>query len=187
MWPNVYPYLCTHWRSRKLRLTTVGDPQRWPRDTPPSTKVGNKFRSSCGGRSGGIVRLRTQGHGVCLCTHWIGRQSVHLNVAAGSELLIKRCRILTAAKFSRYDKYPFQGYRKRYNCRLSCSEPCTEDSNIRCVSDWFTWYGMKTIHHTLFFPVSNTDNSYSFLRTILDHTVSKWLHDKWSQRDKCPF
>jgi hypothetical protein len=26
------------------RLTTVGDPPRWPRDTPLSTKVGTKFR-----------------------------------------------------------------------------------------------------------------------------------------------
>jgi TRAP-type C4-dicarboxylate transport system permease small subunit len=25
-------------------LTTVGDPPRWPRDTPLSTKVGTKFR-----------------------------------------------------------------------------------------------------------------------------------------------
>jgi hypothetical protein len=31
-------------RSRKLRLTTVGDPPRWPRDTPLSKKVGTKFR-----------------------------------------------------------------------------------------------------------------------------------------------
>jgi hypothetical protein len=31
-------------RSRKLRLTTAGDPPRWPRDTPLSTKVGTKFR-----------------------------------------------------------------------------------------------------------------------------------------------
>jgi hypothetical protein len=31
-------------RSRKLRLTTVGDPSRWPRDTLLSTKVGSKFR-----------------------------------------------------------------------------------------------------------------------------------------------
>jgi hypothetical protein len=31
-------------RSRKLRLTTVGDPPRWPRDTPLSTKVDTKFR-----------------------------------------------------------------------------------------------------------------------------------------------
>jgi hypothetical protein len=30
-------------RSRKLRLTTVGDPPRWPRDTPLSTKFGTKF------------------------------------------------------------------------------------------------------------------------------------------------
>jgi hypothetical protein len=28
----------------KLRLTTVGDPPRWPRDTPLSTKVDTKFR-----------------------------------------------------------------------------------------------------------------------------------------------
>jgi hypothetical protein len=27
----------------KLRLTTVGDTQRWPRDTPLSIKVGTKF------------------------------------------------------------------------------------------------------------------------------------------------
>jgi hypothetical protein len=31
-------------RSRKLRLTTVGDPPHRPRDTPLSTKVGTKFR-----------------------------------------------------------------------------------------------------------------------------------------------
>jgi hypothetical protein len=31
-------------RSRKLRLTTVRDPPRWPRVTPPSVKVGTKFR-----------------------------------------------------------------------------------------------------------------------------------------------
>jgi hypothetical protein len=31
-------------RSRKLRLTTVGDASRWPRDTPLSAKVGTKFR-----------------------------------------------------------------------------------------------------------------------------------------------
>jgi hypothetical protein len=31
-------------RSRKLRLTTVGDPPRWPRDTPLSTKVSTTFR-----------------------------------------------------------------------------------------------------------------------------------------------
>jgi hypothetical protein len=31
-------------RSRKLILTTVGDPPPWPRDTPLSTKVGTKFR-----------------------------------------------------------------------------------------------------------------------------------------------
>jgi hypothetical protein len=31
-------------RSRKLRLMTVGDPPRWPRDIPLSTKVGTKFR-----------------------------------------------------------------------------------------------------------------------------------------------
>jgi hypothetical protein len=30
-------------RSRKLRLTAVGDPPRWPRDTHLSTKVGTKF------------------------------------------------------------------------------------------------------------------------------------------------
>jgi hypothetical protein len=31
-------------RSRKLRLTTVRDPPRWPRDSPLSAKVGIKFR-----------------------------------------------------------------------------------------------------------------------------------------------
>jgi hypothetical protein len=36
-------------RSRKLRLTSVGDPPRWPRDTPLSAKVGTR------------VRLRTKG------------------------------------------------------------------------------------------------------------------------------
>jgi hypothetical protein len=27
-----------------IQVTTVGDPPRWPRDTPLSTKVGTKFR-----------------------------------------------------------------------------------------------------------------------------------------------
>jgi hypothetical protein len=31
-------------RSRKLRLTTVGDPPCWPRNTPLSAKAGSKFR-----------------------------------------------------------------------------------------------------------------------------------------------
>jgi hypothetical protein len=31
-------------RSRKLRLTIAGDPPRYARDTPLSTKVGTKFR-----------------------------------------------------------------------------------------------------------------------------------------------
>jgi hypothetical protein len=30
-------------RFRKLRLSTVGDPPRWPCDTPLSTNVGTKF------------------------------------------------------------------------------------------------------------------------------------------------
>jgi hypothetical protein len=39
-------YLKERWRlrSRKLRLTTVGDPTRRPRDTALSTKVSTKFR-----------------------------------------------------------------------------------------------------------------------------------------------
>jgi hypothetical protein len=40
---KLYKSICSA-RSRKLRLTTVGDPPRWPRDTPISTKVGTKFR-----------------------------------------------------------------------------------------------------------------------------------------------
>jgi hypothetical protein len=35
---------CVLKRSRKPRLTAVGDPPRWPRDTPLSTKVDIKFR-----------------------------------------------------------------------------------------------------------------------------------------------
>jgi hypothetical protein len=38
----------------------VGDPPRWPGDTPLSIKVGTKFRSVS------IVRLRTKGHGVII-------------------------------------------------------------------------------------------------------------------------
>jgi hypothetical protein len=36
--------LSTFVRSRKLRLTTVGDLPRWPRDTPLSAEVDTKFR-----------------------------------------------------------------------------------------------------------------------------------------------
>jgi hypothetical protein len=39
-----------------------GDPLRWPRDTLYPQKVGTTPTS--GGRSVGIVRLRTKGHGV---------------------------------------------------------------------------------------------------------------------------
>jgi hypothetical protein len=35
---------CPEIQSRKLRLTTVRDPPRSPRDTPLSTKVDTKFR-----------------------------------------------------------------------------------------------------------------------------------------------
>jgi hypothetical protein len=31
-------------RSRKLRLTAVVDPPRWPREAPPSAKISTKFR-----------------------------------------------------------------------------------------------------------------------------------------------
>jgi hypothetical protein len=51
-------------RSIKLRLTTVGDPPRWPRDTPLSTKDWHWGSSTSGGRSVGRVRSRTEGHGV---------------------------------------------------------------------------------------------------------------------------
>jgi hypothetical protein len=57
-------------RSRKLRLTTVGDPPCSPRDTPLSTKVGTKFRQQvavvqsvyfvCGLKATEFVFQRTQ-------------------------------------------------------------------------------------------------------------------------------
>jgi hypothetical protein len=52
-------------RSRKLKLTTVGDPPSCPGDTPLSAKVGTKFRQQVA-VAVGIVRLRRKGHGVCL-------------------------------------------------------------------------------------------------------------------------
>jgi hypothetical protein len=45
-------------RSRKPKLTTVGDSLRWPRDTPSPLKLALTSPTS-GGRSVGIVRLRT--------------------------------------------------------------------------------------------------------------------------------
>jgi hypothetical protein len=50
-------------RSRKLRLKTVGDPPRWPRDTPLSAKVRTKFRQQVAVALS-IVRLWTAGRGV---------------------------------------------------------------------------------------------------------------------------
>jgi hypothetical protein len=38
------PVYVVHCSSLRLRLTTVGDPPRRPRDTPLSTKAGTKFR-----------------------------------------------------------------------------------------------------------------------------------------------
>jgi hypothetical protein len=45
------------------RLTAVGDPLRWPYDTPPSTKVGTKFHWQV---AVGIVCLQTKGHWICI-------------------------------------------------------------------------------------------------------------------------
>jgi hypothetical protein len=42
--PGVILITCLHLMSRKLRLMTMRDPPRCPRDTPLSTKVGTKFR-----------------------------------------------------------------------------------------------------------------------------------------------
>jgi hypothetical protein len=46
-----------------MRLSTVGDPPRWPRDTSLSTKDGTKILDR-GGHSVGMVSLRTKCHGV---------------------------------------------------------------------------------------------------------------------------
>jgi hypothetical protein len=46
-----------------IETEIVGGPPRWPRDIILSTKVGTNFVDS-GGRSVGIVRSRTKGHGV---------------------------------------------------------------------------------------------------------------------------
>jgi hypothetical protein len=40
--PHHFSFIMVY-RSRKLRLTTVGDPPHLPRDTRLSTKVGTKF------------------------------------------------------------------------------------------------------------------------------------------------
>jgi hypothetical protein len=48
---------------KKTELTAgVGDPLRWPRDTLYPQKLALTSPTS-GGRSVGIVRLRTEGHG----------------------------------------------------------------------------------------------------------------------------
>jgi hypothetical protein len=49
LWGYMRSYLKEkYWlRSRKLRLTTVGDPPCWLRDTPLSTKVGTKCHGVC--------------------------------------------------------------------------------------------------------------------------------------------
>jgi hypothetical protein len=54
----------SHSGLENLRLTTVGDPPRWPRHTLLSAEVDTKFR-----RQVAIVRLRTKGHGVKLMIH----------------------------------------------------------------------------------------------------------------------
>jgi hypothetical protein len=45
------------------RINDRGDPLRWPRDTLYPQKLA-PASSKSGGRSVGIVRLRTKGHGV---------------------------------------------------------------------------------------------------------------------------
>jgi hypothetical protein len=49
--------------SQENRVNDQGDPLRWPRDTLYSQKLALTSPTS-GGRSVGIVRLRTKGHGV---------------------------------------------------------------------------------------------------------------------------
>jgi hypothetical protein len=63
-WPYMRSYLKENYRfrSRNLRLTTVGVPLRWPRDSPLSAKVGTKIHRQLPGRSVGIVRLGTKSH-----------------------------------------------------------------------------------------------------------------------------
>jgi hypothetical protein len=60
----------------KTEINDLGDPPLRPRDTPLSTKVGTKISSTSGGRSVGIVRLRTKGHGDCFCFDFIFIKSV---------------------------------------------------------------------------------------------------------------
>jgi hypothetical protein len=55
------------WKSsgsgQENRINCPGDPLRWPRDTLYPQKL-TLISSTSGGRSVGIVRLRTKGHGV---------------------------------------------------------------------------------------------------------------------------
>jgi hypothetical protein len=55
------------WKSsgsgQENRVNNRGDPLRWPRDTLYPQKLALTWPTS-GGRSVGIVRLRTKGHGV---------------------------------------------------------------------------------------------------------------------------
>jgi hypothetical protein len=65
------------YRSRKLRLTTVGDPPRWPRDTPLTTKVGTKFRQQVAvATEFNIVTM--DGGCLCNCIYWIQTNSTLL-------------------------------------------------------------------------------------------------------------
>jgi hypothetical protein len=59
--------LCLLLRSRKPRFNGRGDPLRWPRDTLYPQNLALNSPTS-GGRSVGIVRLRTKRHGVMSVT-----------------------------------------------------------------------------------------------------------------------
>jgi hypothetical protein len=52
---------------KKTELTAEGDPLRWPRDTLYPQKLAQPSPTT-GGRSVGIVRLRTKSHGVFFLT-----------------------------------------------------------------------------------------------------------------------
>jgi hypothetical protein len=51
------------WKSQEKRINDWEDPLRWPRDTLYPQKLALTLPTS-GGRSVGIVCLRTKGHGV---------------------------------------------------------------------------------------------------------------------------
>jgi hypothetical protein len=95
-------------RSRKPKLTIVGDSLRWPRDTLYPLKLALTSPTS-GGRSVGIVRLRTQ------ATEFV-YMALKCNITM-EDMLLSECRIYVEMQSRAHKKTYFHIYSRNASNR----------------------------------------------------------------------